>query len=403
MASSSPPKALFWGTPSSSSPAPINLPTSGHTYDYESEEDSGEYSDDEGMEAPSGSLPLHQGGDFYDASPKKYEVVRGGDDKENVTNGQYGISLDGIVGEAEGYDATKDDDYGDEGGEYDDEYDDDDEKVRKVTTPRMDPNFYQGVETLLSRPPPKFGRPSLSTKSAKETDAILRKNKQALRSLESNVKSAPLRTSNVKSKIDTGGKKKSRKNSGSQSVQQAINPDLLAEAFQYAERLSTMEALSDMPDGDSDAAKVALLTSKSGGTFAGNPLELARKMRQSTGKTFTNPNVNGRSMNAPGAAYGSMQRSSSSGGESRSKTGSKEKKGLKVKNQQRKKQSMNYGDDPNSANSRARDMEESLRQLSSGMGVEKLRRELEESKKNMEKSSGFLKDAAGEFLQGKFK
>lgn len=77
-------------------------------------------------------------------------------------------------------------------------------------------------------------------------------------------------------------------------------------------------------------------------------------MRQSTGKTSTNPNANGRSMNAPGAAYGSMQRSSSSGGGGRSKPGSKEKKGLKVKNQQRKKQSMNYGDDPNSANSRAR-------------------------------------------------
>ena len=307
MASASPPKALFWGAPSPSSPAPNNLHTSS-PYEYEYEDEDEESEDDEGINPPAGSLPLHAGGDFYDASPKKHYQAQGSDDKENVTNGQvrhaicissnacetcshslnvcsqYGISLDGLVGGQgdDDYDATQDDDaYGDD-GDYDD-----DEKVsdynilplptpriestnasqftqdsaeEEVTTPRMDPNFYHGVETLLSRPPPKFGG-NLS-KSAKETDAILRKNKQALRKIESSAKSAPARTSNVKSKIDTGVKKGSRKSTGGGQSRQQINPDLLAEAFQYAERLSTMEALSDMPDNDSAAAAVALQTSK---------------------------------------------------------------------------------------------------------------------------------------------
>ena len=46
-------------------------------------------------------------------------------------------------------------------------------------------------------------------------------------------------------------------------------------------------------------------------------------------------------------------------------------------------------------------MEETLAMLSSGGEVERLRRELEESKGRMEVSSGFLRDAAGEFLQGR--
>jgi hypothetical protein len=64
---------------------------------------------------------------------------------------------------------------------------------------------------------------------------------------------------------------------------------------------------------------------------------------------------------------------------------------------------MSYKTSPSTKNSRSLDLEESLKNLQSGSGVEKLRRELEESKRNMEMSSGYLKDAAGEFLQGKFK
>ncbi|GMI00214.1 hypothetical protein TrVE_jg8519 [Triparma verrucosa] len=395
MASASPPKALFWGAPSPSSPAPNNLHTSS-PYEYEYEDEDEESEDDEGINPPAGSLPLHAGGDFYDASPKKHYQAQGSDDKENVTNGQYGISLDGLVGGQgdDDYDATQDDDaYGDD-GDYDD--DEKDSAEEEVTTPRMDPNFYHGVETLLSRPPPKFGG-NLS-KSAKETDAILRKNKQALRKIESSAKSAPARTSNVKSKIDTGVKKGSRKSTGGGQSRQQINPDLLAEAFQYAERLSTMEALSDMPDNDSAAAAVALQTSKSGGTFAGNPLDLARKIRQSSSGSSSTRRPSKDALS--GSAYGSLPLRSSSGGGIRSKT---KKGGLKVPKKSLKKQSMSYTTSPSTKNSRSLDLEESLKNLQSGLGVEKLRRELEESKRNMEMSSGYLKDAAGEFLQGKFK
>ena len=49
-----------------------------------------------------------------------------------------------------------------------------------VKTPRMDTHFYSGVESLLSRPPPKFDGMGKAG-SSKEADAIVRKNKQALR------------------------------------------------------------------------------------------------------------------------------------------------------------------------------------------------------------------------------
>ena len=75
----------------------------------------------------------------------------------------------------------------------------------------------------------------------------------------------------------------------------------------------------------------------------------------------------------------------------------KKKKGAGQKGRQQQK-GMSYGGTKDKVRVKAEEMERLLQQLTSGDEVGRLRAELEESKKVMERSSDFLKSAAGDFL-----
>ena len=278
----------------------------------------------------------------------------------------------------------------------------------------MDNDFYNSVESLLCRPPPKlnFVAPSgnsSSSSATKNAEKEIKKNKAMLRKLEQQTLARPA-VNEVKSKIDTGdrrrgsgGGKGKRRGVGSARDQNTnINEGLLAEAFKYAERCAAVEALDDMPG---EAAKAAMARGRGGeGFFAGNPMGMVREVKQqrfaggggggggggkgSYGQKhhLQNPSANAHANRAYLGATGVL------GG-----PGMKKKKGAGQKGRQQQK-GMSYGGTKDKVRVKAEEMERLLQQLTSGDEVGRLRAELEESKKVMERSSDFLKSAAGDFL-----
>ncbi|GMI44434.1 hypothetical protein TrCOL_g2683 [Triparma columacea] len=402
--------ALYWGSTGSTSPGSVAGGVSGMG---SGSLESSAFLFRDGLEGEVGLKG--QEGDEGDYSEDDY-----GDDDEGDEEGDDG------VGWREGWD-EEDDDEGGEGGKGEyymgsegaEEWDKENAAVPSLggidmaavgdggeeseVTPRMDEGFYKSFESLLNKPPPTFGLSSSSV-STKKTTTEIRRNKSLLRKLELKGTASSVVPANVKSKIDTGNIRKSSTNKskvgGVPGVVPGsdINPSLLAEAFAYASRCAAVEALDNM-DGTA-ALRAKEVAKNGGGVFVGNPVSVVRGVRGGSGGKGGGRGKGGREGNdmAKGVYGGGgggvlINRSNSAGGigvggKKKKRGGGKQSKGGMVTGGGK------------GGKGKKGDMERLLMQLSSGGEVERLKRELEESQRNVESSKDFLRNAAGEFMRG---
>jgi hypothetical protein len=319
--------------------------------------------------------------------------------------------------------------YEDEDGEYNqDEYEeygggdndggiDYDADYANAQSAEMDPvmpaAFYSGVENLLSRPPPSFSS-SLYDKSVdKKNAATIKANKDAVRKMEQMSVGKDVRVSNVTSKLDTGKSKKGKAGGGSgsgSSRNTELNMDMVAQAFQYAERIAASEALDEM-EGKAAAAAHDNLENGNGRVFAGNPVNMVRRVRekesggggggrggQQGGGMVRSNSAPGNNLGKGGAAYGSGG-GGKAGGKKKGSGGAPGAQGKKMV-----KAAMSYGNPKDGSggdgkkNSQA-ELQNALASLQDGSEMMRLRAELEESRKRMEGHSDILRSAAGDYLR----
>lgn len=236
--------------------------------------------------------------------------------------------------------------------------------------------------------------------------------------------------SNVRSKVNAGlgGKKKASSSSSSSGGgnRPTLDNNLLEQAFQYADRCLAMEALEGL-GGDSDVVNAVREENKLGedgeggrrglGVPVGNPLNIAKRMRggPKQGNIARSGSVgamgaggNSRQTNkkkqqnqaggayASGSAYAeSAYGSSAYGGGDGATRGQKKKKGKRPTNL-----SSSSGGKGGADSSKTDDMEAIMKNLMSGGEVERLRKELEESKKALAQDSMVIQKAATRFAKG---
>jgi len=257
MSSSPPPTNMYWGSSSSPAPPGVSLSPANGSPAASAFLMAADYNEKENSDQPN--------------SP--YLFPPGADD-------EYGEEGDGDYKEYEDYE-----DYDDEGEEYDEENNALHGTALHGTAPisspqpLMDPNFYHGVESLLSAPPPafSFGGEQADRKSKK----AIADSKKQLRKME-NMSVGSSINSNVGSKIDTGNAKRQSKSKGNVAVPGAgIDSDLLAQAFQYADRIAAQEALGGCEGDVADTLRAQVRRGE--GVAAGNPMQMVRKVRERQG------------------------------------------------------------------------------------------------------------------------
>jgi len=270
----------------------------------------------------------------------------------------------------------------------------------------MEATFYKGVDGLLSMRPPKFD--NINDAATRKSEDLLKKQKEILRKAENSHRNSAKPNMAARSKIDTGrgagGGGGKKKGGGGE-----FDSDLLAQAFQYADRALAMEALDNMNDSAVIRAVSAEneKSNSAGGLPAGNAMSIMRGMRggnqgKATAATATATamsrsksagsglNQTKKKMSDAGAAYGNAI---GGGGGPNSMNRKPRKQKMKTKKR---------GDEDTGAGvgGKKYDMEAALQNLMNGDNLNSLRAELEESQRAMQSSSNILRGAAGDFASG---